>query len=106
MGVDRIQRGWQPLRETIEYKRRYTLNGTEALSLLYRAFKEQNVLVKLLRTVHREYFVSSSYDEFREKIIWSLENAFTTAFKELKPHQQYQATSKLGKFLQAFTAAF
>lgn len=71
MGVDRIQRGWQPLREAIEYKRRYTLNGTEAQSLIYRAFMEQKFPVKMLRAVHREYFVSPSYEEFREKPSWS-----------------------------------
>jgi hypothetical protein len=63
-----------------------------------RAFMENRFPVKLLRAVHREYFVAPSYEEFREKTVWSLENAFTTAFKELKPQQQYQATAKLGKF--------
>src|SRR4029078_8082820 len=100
MGVDRIQRGWQPLREAIEFKRRHQLNNTDAQSLIYRAFMENKFPVKLLRAVHRELFVAPSYEEFRERTVWSLENAFTTAFKELKPQQQYQATAKLGKFLQ------
>ncbi len=100
MGVDRFQRGWQPLREAIEFRRRQTLNGVKAQALIYRAFMEQKFPVKLLRAVHREYFVSPSCEELREKTIWSLENAFTTAFKQLKPVQQYTATAKLGKFLQ------
>jgi hypothetical protein len=106
MGVDRIQRSWQPLREAIEFKRRYTLNNTDAQSIIYRAFMEQKFPVKLLRAVHREFFVAPSFEEFREKTVWSLENAFTTTFKELKPAQQYQSTAKLGKFLQPYTAAF
>jgi hypothetical protein len=106
MGVDRIQRGWQPLREAIEFKRRYTLSNDDARSLIYRAFMENKFPVKLLRAVHREFFVAPSYEEFKQQTVWSLENAFTTAFKELKPAQQYQATAKLGKFLQPFTAAF
>ena len=106
MGVDRIQRGWQPLREAIEFKRRHNLHDTDAQSLIYRAFMEQRFPVKLLRAVHREYFVAPSFEEFQARTVWSVENAFTTAFKELKPAQQYQATAKLGKFLQPYTNAF
>lgn len=106
MGVDRIQRGWQPLREAIEFKRQTVLNGVEAQALIYRAFMEQKFPVKLLRAVHKEFFIAPSYDEFRQPTVWSLENAFTTAFKQLRPVQQYQATAKLGKFLQPYTSAF
>lgn len=79
---------------------------SEKKKCLYRAFMENKFPVKLLRAVHREFFIAPSYEEFREKTVWSLENAFTTAFKELKPAQQHQATARLGKFLQPFTAAF
>jgi hypothetical protein len=67
---------------------------------------EQRFPVKLPRAVHHEFFVAPSFEEFREKTVWSLEIAFTTAFKELKPAQQYQSIAKLGKFLQPYTAAF
>jgi hypothetical protein len=33
--------------------------------------------------------------------MWSLSNAFTSAFKELEPIPQYKATAKLAGFLQA-----
>jgi len=33
--------------------------------------------------------------------MWSLSNAFTSAFKELEPIPQYKATAKLAEFLQA-----
>lgn len=105
-GIDRIQRGWEPLREQIEFKRKYVLNGVEAQSLIYRAFMQQKFPVKLMRTVHQEFFIKPSYDEFREQNVFSLENAFTTAFKQLRPVQQYQATAKLGKFLQPYSQAF
>ncbi len=32
--------------------------------------------------------------------MWSLSNAFTSAFKELEPISQFKATAKLGKFLE------
>jgi hypothetical protein len=33
--------------------------------------------------------------------MWSLSNAFTSAFKELDPIPQFRATAKLGRFLEA-----
>jgi hypothetical protein len=42
--------------------------------------------------VHREFFIAPSFEEFKEKTVWSLKNAFTTAFKKLKPDQPYQST--------------
>jgi hypothetical protein len=99
IGVDRIQRGFQPLRETIELMRTRQLSTDEARSIIYRAFMESRFPVKLLKAVHREFFVAPSYDEFKPPTVWSLSNAFTTAFKELAPVRQYELTARLGKFL-------
>jgi len=104
--VDRVQRQWEPLRRAVEFKRTHTLQDAEAQSMIYRAFMQQKFPVKLMRTVHREFFVAPSYDEFKQPTVFSLENAFTTAFKELKPVQQYTATAKLGKFLSPFSQAY
>jgi hypothetical protein len=47
------------------------------------------------------------YEEFRLRTIWSLSNAFTSAFKELEPIPQFKATAKLGEFLAArFSQSF
>ena len=54
----------------------------------------------LARTVHDLYF-APKYEEFRPRTIWSLSNAFTSAFKELDPIPQFKATAKLGEFLEA-----
>jgi len=35
------------------------------------------------------------------RTIWSLSNAFTSAFKGLAPIPQFKATAKLGEFLEA-----
>jgi hypothetical protein len=45
--------------------------------------------------VHDLYF-EPKYEEFRPRTIWSLSNAFTSAFKELEPISQFKATAKLG----------
>jgi hypothetical protein len=106
MGVDRIQRGWQPLREAIDFKRQYPLTDQEAQSMIYRAFMSERFPVKLLKAVHQEYFVHPSYEAFHGRNVWSLENAFTSAFKRLAPVQQYSVTAKLGKFLKPYTQVF
>lgn len=106
IGVDRIQRGFEPLRDAIAFKRGHLLHDEEARSMIYRAFMENRFPLKLLKTVHQEFFVAPSYAEFKQQTVWSLENAFTTAFKELKPVRQYEAAAKLGKFLTPYSQAF
>jgi hypothetical protein len=106
MGVDRIQRSWQPLRESIDIKRTMLLTEADAQALVYRAFMTQKFPIKLMKRVHREFFISPTHAEFQQRTIWSLENAFTTAFKELRPVQQYTMTAKLGKFLAPYIQAF
>jgi hypothetical protein len=106
IGVDRIQRGFEPLREAITFKRACQLRGDEARSMIYRAFMENRLPLKLLKIVHQEFFVAPSHEEFKPQTVWSLENAFTTAFKELKPVKQYEAAAKLGRLLTPYTKAF
>lgn len=60
----------------------------------------------LARIVHDLYF-EPKYEGFRPRTIWSLSNAFTSAFKELDPIPQFKATAKLDEFLEArFFKAF
>lgn len=105
IGVDRIQRGFQPLRGGIEAMRARQLSTDEARSIIYQAFMENRFPVKLMKVVHREFFVAPSYDEFRPQTVWSLSNAFTSALKELAPVRQYEVTAKLGKFLAPYASA-
>jgi hypothetical protein len=102
-GVDRIQRGWQPLRERIDFMRTHELTDDEARNIIYRAFMNERFPIKLMKAVHAEFFIKPSYDEFRPRTVWSLENSFTTVFKQLKPIQQFATTAKLGKFLTPYT---
>lgn len=46
----------------------------------------------LTRNVHDLYF-EPQYEEFRSRTIWSLSNAFTSAYK-LEPIPQFKATTK------------
>jgi hypothetical protein len=54
--------------------------------------------------VHELYF-NPQHDEFQPRTMWSLSNAFTSAFKELDPIPQFRATAKLGSFFEAVSPA-
>jgi len=98
IGVDRLQRGWGPLRERIDYMRNKVLPITTAQALIYRAFTEGRFPIRLLRSVDSNYF-RPQHEEFRPRTVWSLSNAFTSAFKEAKPDKHFELTARLGKFL-------
>jgi len=98
IGVDRLQRGWQPLRERIDYMRNKVLPITTAQALIYRAFTEGRFPIRLLRPVHANYF-HPTVEDFRPRTVWSLSNAFTSAFKETRPDKHFELTARLGKFL-------
>jgi hypothetical protein len=53
----------------------------------------------LVRKVHELYF-TPQHQEFESRTMWSLSNAFTSAFKELDPIPQFRATARLGPFLE------
>jgi hypothetical protein len=102
IGVDRMQRNFDPMRQQVERWRAQQLSEQEAKLTIYRAFIEGDLDVPkhLARRVHELYF-NPPYVEFEPRTMWSLSNAFTSAFKELDPIPQFKATAKLGGFLES-----
>jgi hypothetical protein len=102
VGVDRIQRNFEPMRKQVETWQKSELTDVTAKVVIYEAFVEGKLEAPkhLARTVHDLYF-EPKYEEFKPRTIWSLSNAFTSAFKELDPIPQFRATAKLGEFLEA-----
>ncbi len=100
IGVDRIQRNFEPLRQQVEGWRSQQITDEHAKLIIYRAFIEGNLSVprSLARDVHRNYF-EPTHADFAPRTIWSLSNAFTSALKSLEPIPFFQATAKLGTFL-------
>jgi hypothetical protein len=108
VGVDRMQRNFEPMRKQVEAWQRTELMDVTAKVVIYEAFVEGKLEAPkhLARPVHDLYF-EPKYDEFRPRTIWSLSNAFTSAFKELDPIPQFRAKAKLGEFLEArFSQSF
>jgi len=100
IGVDKIQRNFAPLRRQVDEWREQGIGDEQAKLIIYQAFigKALPVPRHLIHRVHEEYF-TPRYVAFRPRTLWSLSNAFTSAFKELKPMQQFRLTARLGDFL-------
>jgi hypothetical protein len=105
VGVDRMQRNFEPMRRQVENWRAQQLSTAAAKLTIYRAFIEGDLEIPkhLARTVHELYF-TPQHEEFESRTMWSLSNAFTSAFKELDPIPQFRATAKLGRFLEGASA--
>jgi len=108
VGVNRMQRNFEPMRKQVEAWQRSELTDVTAKVVIYEAFVEGRLEAPkhLARSVHDLYF-EPKYEEFQPRTIWSLSNAFTSAFKELDPIPQFKATAKLGEFLETrFSQSF
>src|ERR1051325_6480110 len=92
-----------PMRGQVDSWRGFELPDDRALVVIYPAFIEDGLdaAKHLARIVHQQYF-EPEYDEFRPRTLWSLSNAFTSAFKKLDPIPAFNATAKLGPFIEQF----
>ena len=77
VGVDRIQRNFEPLQRQVETWRRTQITDDAAKLILYSAFIDGKLEAprSLLPEVHRLYF-EPQYPEFSARTMWSLSNAF------------------------------
>jgi len=84
IGVDRMQRNFEPMKRQVEEWRARQLSVGTAKLIIYQAFVEGDLEAPkhLARKVHDLYF-DPQYPEFQPRTMWSLSNAFTSAFKRL-----------------------
>jgi Domain of unknown function (DUF932) len=106
IGIDRIQRNFEPMKKQVEAWKTTRISDESAKLVIYRAFVqgELDVPKHLARRVHDLYF-DPQVEDFAARTTWSLSNAFTSAFKELDPIPQFRATAKLASFLELTTAS-
>jgi hypothetical protein len=105
IGVDRMQRSFEPMQRQVEAWRASRIQDETAKLVIYRAFVEGDLEAPkhLARRVHDLYF-NPTIEDFAPRTLWSLENSFTSAFKELDPIPQFRATAKLAPFLEGMQA--
>jgi hypothetical protein len=103
VGVDQMQRNFEPLVKQVEAWRSLCISDVTAKLIIYEAFIRGALEAPrhLARNVHDLYF-SPANEEFQPRTMWSMSNAFTSAFKELDPIPQFKVTAKLGEFLQNY----
>src|SRR6266852_788704 len=84
IGVDRIQRNFEPIKKQVETWKASLISDDVAKLVIYRAFVEDGLDAPkhLAHRVHEQYF-NPPFEEFAPRTMWSLSNAFTSAFKSL-----------------------
>jgi hypothetical protein len=99
IGMEAMQRNFKPMADQITTWKAHQLTDGQAKETIYRAFIEDQLDCPkhLAKLVHKEYF-SPRYEEFAPRTAFSLQNAFTSAFKVLDPIPMYKATASLGEF--------
>jgi hypothetical protein len=99
IGVDRVQRNFAPMQAQVDAWKNHQLPDIQAREIIYKAFVEDGVDCPkhLAKVVHGEYF-EPKMPEFEPRTVFSLQNAFTSAFKQLEPVPQYRATASLGEY--------
>lgn len=105
VGVEGIQRNFEPMQRQVEQWRSSQITDERAKLILYEAFVDGELEAprSLLPEGHRLYF-EPEYPEFSARTLWILSNAFTSAFKRLDPIPKSKATAKLGEFFNKLTA--
>jgi hypothetical protein len=104
IGVDKIQRNFEPLKKQISDWQLRPMIDEVAKVIIYNAFFEDRLPIPrhLAQAVHKLYF-QPELEEFQPRTLWSLSNAFTSAFKKLNPMAQFKATAKLAVYLDKFS---
>jgi uncharacterized protein Usg len=99
VGMEQMQRHFKPMAQAIDRWRQHQITDDFAKLTIYRAFVEDNLDAPkhLARVIHDEYF-NPKHEEFAPRTLYSLQNGFTSAFKQLDPIPMYRATASLGKF--------
>lgn len=103
--VRRISQSFQGIRKQLDGYRAVTLQDNDAKLIIYDACiqeKLQGCPRSLISTIHEHYF-EPKYDEFRERNLLSLMNAFTSSLKETSVSTQFAVSAKLPKFLETYS---
>lgn len=103
VGVDRVQRQFQPMLDRIDAWKNHQLADISAQQLIYRAFVHDEIDCPkhLMKDVDSLYF-NPKHEEFKPRTVYSLQNAFTSAFQQLEPIPMYKATTSAGEYFSQF----
>jgi hypothetical protein len=102
LGVDKVQRQFEPMLVQVDAWKNHSLSDAGAKELIYDAFVRERVDCPrhLMRDVDALYF-EPKYEDFKPRTLYSLQNAFTSAFQKLDPIPMYRATTSAGEYFAA-----
>jgi hypothetical protein len=102
--VDRFTQRNSQVADQVQVQKARTISDGEAKQLVYDAFTQKLLPLRLLPTVHQEYF-EPSFPEFRDgpHSLWRLNNAFTFAAKDLGDGRRHVALNGLGRYFANLT---
>jgi hypothetical protein len=102
LGVDKVQRQFEPMLLQVDTWKNHSLADSQAKELIYDAFVRERVDAPkhLMRDVDSFYF-DPKYDDFKPRTVYSLQNAFTSAFQKLDTIPMYRATTSAGEYFAA-----
>lgn len=101
IAVDRIHRGFEPLKQQVQRMKEQVLTEEEVKLIIYQAFLDRNIrgVPRHLMPLVHDFYFSPKHESFIPRNLWSLSNAFTAAFKKLAPGKQFEVTARLGAYL-------
>jgi hypothetical protein len=99
VGVDRMQRDFEPMRRQVETWRAQQLTNAAAKLIIYRAFVEDDLdAPKHLARRVRELYFAPEHEDFQPRM-WSLSNALPRRLRSWIPFL-FKATARLGSCLE------
>lgn len=100
--IGRLMDATRIMEQQIEAMVKRQVTDAEVKEIIYDAFVSRSFGLPqgLFMNIHELYFKNNSIEEFKPRTLWSLSNAFTTAFKKLVPLQKFRCTAKLADFLR------
>jgi hypothetical protein len=99
--VDRYLEHLRALKGQVERFRETPISDTDAKGVIFEAFHRGILPIRLFPAVADTYFhPKSEWTDVVPGTHWGLANAFTRAIKQLAPAPAFEATTKLGKFLE------
>lgn len=99
--VDRYLEHLRSLKGQVERFRETPISDTEAKGMIFEAFHRGILPIRLFPAVADTYFEPKpEWTDVVRGTHWGLANAFTRAIKQLAPAPAFEATTRLGKFLE------
>jgi len=101
--VGKMQRNFDGMKRQIDAWKSHELPDVRAKEILFDAFIGRGIDAPqhIAKDVARHYF-EPEHDDFRPRTLWSVSNAFTSAFRELEPVPLMRATASLAPFMSRY----